>query len=230
MGISCSVEKQAGFYGTGAVITPDGYIITSTTVVPAGADDIKVFLDGRKILKAKLVESHKELEATLLKVEAKDLACFPVAREVPAVGQRAFTFSNANDMMRMGSRASFSMGVFSGYYEVEDMGGESGYHGPAIETTAAVNPGSDGGPIVNQRGQLCGILSLNSSPSRWQGIGVPIMQILEQFQEFKAGKLKVSFEPVAAAPAGKELDVAGRRGPRTQRLPGGRDRQAEVSP
>ena len=52
VGIACSQEKQAGFYGTGAVITPDGYIITSTTVVPAGADEIKVYFDGPKVLKA----------------------------------------------------------------------------------------------------------------------------------------------------------------------------------
>lgn len=227
VGISCSVEKQAGFYGTGAVITPDGHIITSTTVVPAGADEIKVYFDGPKILKAKIVETNKGLEATLLKVDAKDLACFPVAREMPAVGQRAFTFSNANDMMGMGSRAAFSMGVFSGVYEVEDLGGESGYHGPAIETSAAVNPGSDGGPIVNQCGQLCGILSLNSSPRRWQGISVPIMKLLEQFTAVKTGKLKLSFEPLAAAPATAELESLAASAER-QRLPGRRHGAAEV--
>ena len=199
VGVACRQEKQAGYYGTGAVITPDGYILTSTTVVPVGADEIKVHFDGPKILAARIIESHKEFEATLLKVDARDLAFFPVAREMPSVGQRAFTFSNAHEVMQLGSRASFSMGVFSGVYDVEDLGGESGYHGPAIETSAAVNPGSDGGPIVNQCGQLCGILSLNSSPRRWQGIGVPIMQLLEQFRAFKEGKLKLSFEPLTAA-------------------------------
>ena len=206
VGIACSLEKQAGFYGTGAVITPDGYVITSTTVVPAGADDIKVFFDGPKTLKAKIVESNKQLEATLLKVDAKDLPCFPVAREIPVVGQRAFTFSNANDMVQQGSRVSFSMGVFSGIYELQDLGGESGYHGPAIETSAAVNPGSDGGPIVNQSGQLCGILSLNSSPLRWQGTGVPIMHVLEQFQAMKSGKLKLSFDPLVATPVSDDIE------------------------
>jgi len=206
VGIACSQEKQAGYYGTGAVITADGYIVTSTTVVPPGADEIRVHFDGPKILKARIIETNKQFEATLLKVDAKDLAFFPLAREVPAVGQQAFTFSNANDMMQTGSRASFSMGVVSGVYDVEDLGGESGYHGPAIETSAAVNPGSDGGPIVNQCGQLCGVLSLNSSPRRWQGIGVPIMPLVEQFQAFKDGKLKVSFQPLAAAADGDELE------------------------
>ena len=191
VGIACSQERQAGYYGTGAVITPDGYIITSTTVVPAGADEIKVHFDGLKSFTARIIESHKELEATLLKVDARDLAFFPVAREMPSVGQRAFTFSNAHDMMQMGSRAAFSMGVISGVYDVEDLGGESGYHGPAIETSAAVNPGSDGGPIVNQCGQLCGILSLNSSPRRWQGIGVPIMQASGTVSRFQGRQTQV---------------------------------------
>ena len=149
-------------------------------------------------------------------------------RKIPAVGQRAFTFSNANGMMQMGSRASFSMGIVSGVYEVEDLGGESGYHGPAIETTAAVNPGSDGGPIVNQYGQLCGILSLNSSPRRWQGIGVPIMQLLQQFRVFKEGKLKVEFRAVGRGAGRWRGGVAGRLCPRRQQLPGGRHRPTEV--
>ena len=86
VGVTCRVDKQANFFGTGAVLTPDGYIITSTTVVPTGAEEIEVFLNGPRTLKARIVESDQELEATLLKVDAQGLACFPVAREMPAVG------------------------------------------------------------------------------------------------------------------------------------------------
>ena len=207
VGIACSQGKQAGYFGTGAVITADGYIITSTTVVPAEADKIEIHFDGPRILTARIVESHKEIEATLVKVDAKDLSFFPLAREMPSVGQRAFTFSNAHDVMDMGSRASFSMGVVSGVYDIEDFGGESGYHGAAIETSAAVNPGSDGGPIVNSRGQLCAILSLNSSPLRWQGIGVPIMQLLEKFRAFKEGKLKLSFDALITGSSGDDMKL-----------------------
>lgn len=72
-------------------------------------------------------------------------------------------------MLRLSGRASFSMGHVSGIYEVKNQGGESLYSGMAIETSAAVNPGADGGPILNDLGQLCGIISLNVSASRWQG-------------------------------------------------------------
>ena len=42
VGMACSQAEPGGLLGSGAVITPDGYIITSTTVVPAAADEIKV--------------------------------------------------------------------------------------------------------------------------------------------------------------------------------------------
>ena len=142
VGIVCNRQKYESFYGAGAILSPDGYIITSTTVVPAGAEEIKVYFDGAAVHNAKIVETSDDLEATVLKIGARDLPCFPVTREVPELGTAAFTFSNAHNTMEMGGRASFSMGVVSGYFEVENLGGESCYHGPAIETSAAVNPGS----------------------------------------------------------------------------------------
>ena len=63
VGIYCSKEKYASFYGTGAVISPDGLVVTSTTVVPAGADEIKVVFAGPEIRDAKIVEVNEALEA-----------------------------------------------------------------------------------------------------------------------------------------------------------------------
>ncbi len=88
------------------------------------------------------------------------------------------------------------MGVVSGLYEIQDQGGESLYAGLALETSAAVNPGSDGGPIVNQAGQLCAIVSLNFSPLRWQGVGVPITELSTKLESLKAGKVKSSTDPL----------------------------------
>ena len=100
----------------------------------------------------------------------------PQATYAPKVGQPAYAFGNAFNLIRLSGRACTKMqplGIISGIYLAENQGGESLYAGPAIETTAAINPGSDGGPIINHRGQLSGIISLNVSPLRWQGIGVP---------------------------------------------------------
>jgi S1-C subfamily serine protease len=201
VGLSSMKDQYDTYMGTGAVLSPDGYILTSTTVVPAGATKIKAVFDGGVVREAKIAEVREDLEATLIKVEAAGLECFAPARKLPAVGQPAYTFSNAHNAMSINGRALVSAGLVSGLYRVENLGGESVYAGSAIETSAAINPGSDGGPIVDGQGQLCGIVSLNISPLRWQGLGVPMPELLAQLQKLKSGEVKMRDAPLLAQPA-----------------------------
>jgi S1-C subfamily serine protease len=208
VGIYCRKDDYASYFGTGAVVTADGHILTSTTVVPAGAEKIEVIFQDFTAREGTIVETNDPLETTLIKVDAQNLPHFPLARELPAVGTRAFTTSNANNVLRLSGRASFSKGHISGIYEVKDLGGESLYAGMAIETTAAVNPGSDGGPILNEWGQLCGIISLNVSASRWQGVGVPTKEILARLEAFKSDKVKPTFDPLMQPAISDEATAA----------------------
>ncbi|HND52979.1 MAG TPA: trypsin-like peptidase domain-containing protein, partial [Pirellulaceae bacterium] len=201
VGIYCKKEDFSSFFGTGAVVTADGHVLTSTTVVPPGATEIEVVFADFVVRPGKIIETNETLETTLLKVEATGLPFLAVAKEMPEVGSRAYTLSNANNVTRINGQASFSQGLISGIYEVPNQGGESLYSGIAIETTAAVNPGTDGGPILNENGQLCAVVSLNVSPSRWQGVGVPTKQLLERFDAFKNQAVKLSHEPLVPSPA-----------------------------
>jgi S1-C subfamily serine protease len=198
VGLSCETDQYDSYMGTGAVLSPDGYILTSTTVVPPGATKIKAIFYGGVVREAKIVETREDLEATLVKVEATGLECLPPARKLPAVGEPVYAFSNAHHAMSINGRALVSAGVVSGLYRVENQGGESVYAGSAIETSAAINPGSDGGPIVDGQGQLCGIVSLNVSPLRWQGLGVPMPELLAGLPKLKSGEVKLRDAPPAA--------------------------------
>ena len=200
VGLYCKKDGYASFFGTGTVIAEDGHILTSTTVIPPGAEEIMVVFANFTRRQGSIVESNEQLETTLLKVDGLGLAYLPLANEFPMVGTRAFTTSNANNVVLVSGTASFSMGHVSGLYEVKNLGGESLYSGLAIETTAAVNPGSDGGPIINDRGQLCGVISLNVSPSRWQGVGVPTKVILERLESFKSERVKPRRDPIFEKP------------------------------
>ena len=204
VGISSTAADGTGvFSGTGTIVTPSGHILTSTSVVPPGATEIKVMLPGFRPRRATLVAADAALAASLIKVEGSDLPCLPLARDVPAIGELAYTASDVDQVMRTSARASFSRGLVSGRYDVEPQG-ESPYAGPVIETTAAVNPGSDGGPLVDARGRLCGVISLGVAPQRWQGVAVPTAVLLERFAPLRSAEVPLSFEPpadLAADPA-----------------------------
>ncbi len=201
VGIYYSHNEYISYYGTGVVISPDGYILTSTTVIPPDSEgDIEIHFGDHTEKIAKLVESNKKVEASLLKVDATGLTHLPVASRLPSLGERAYSFGNARHIMRVSSQASFSAGRISGIYTVSGNTGLSSYEGLAIETDAAVNPGQDGGPLLNSKGQLAGIISLSFSDARWLGVAVPITRICKSLDTIKSGRVNLSSYPLVDPP------------------------------
>jgi S1-C subfamily serine protease len=193
VGITCQVDG-GGFQGSGAVITPAGHVLTATSVVPEGATDILVVLPGHAAAPARLVASDDPLGVAVLQVEADGLAHLPLAADLPAVGDVACTAGDVERTLATDGRAAFSRGIVSGLYDVAPQG-DSTYDGLAIETTAAVNQGSDGGPLIDAAGRLCGVIMLGVSPRRWQGVAVPTEVLLRRFKPLADRTL-----PIATAP------------------------------
>ncbi len=186
VGIECQADVFSRHTGSGVVISADGHILTATSVVPPGATQIKVAFPGFVPREASLVASDTSLAVSLVKVAAADLPFLPLARGLPEIGCTVFTAGDVEDSMRTNGRASFSRGIVSGIYEVPS-GPEADYAGIAIETTAAVNPNSDGGPLVDAGGAVCGVITLGVRPLRWQGTAVPSQVLLERFAPFATG-------------------------------------------
>jgi S1-C subfamily serine protease len=202
VGIYCEVDPHEKYYGTGAIVTSDGHILTSTTVVPAGSKKIQVyFATDHSRRTAEIVEIKDAIESTLLKVNARGLPFLHVSDDPPRVGERAYTFGNAHSMIRLGDKASFSTGLVSGYYHVKSDDNQSSYVGLALESDAAINPGQDGGPLLDSRGRLAGIISLSCADARWQGMAVPIGLIRKGLDAIRDGRVKLgTASPVKPPP------------------------------
>jgi S1-C subfamily serine protease len=165
VGIRCEgADAFINHSGTGIVVSPSGHVLTATSVVPPGARKIRVTFPGFVVRDATIVAVDEKLAAALIKVDAEgSLPFLPVARELPAVGTTAYTASDVENALLTNGRASFSRGIVSGIYDVPKHP-EATYAGTAIETTAAVNPGSDGGPLVDEAGRVCGVITLGTLP------------------------------------------------------------------
>lgn len=198
VGIKSKADTFSSNTGTGVIVSPDGHILTATSVVPVGARDISVLLPGFVRREAVVVAADAKLAVTLLKVDATDLPYLPLARELPEVGATVYSAGDVEDSMLTNGRASFSRGIVSGIYDVPACP-EADYAGVAIETTAAVNPGSDGGPLVDATGAVCGVITLGVLPLRWQGTAVPSQVLLERFSPLATKGVVTSRQ--AAAPA-----------------------------
>ena len=167
--VSIEAEASDGYSaGTGVVLTRDGYIITNAHVV-AGARDVRVLLHSNRILPASLVGFDAVEDLAVLKVEAEDLtpAQFGDSNDL-RIGEPVAALGDS-----LGYRATFTDGIVSALdREVE----VEGVTMALIQTSAAINYGNSGGPLLNQYGQVMGIntIKIVSEDGSAEGLGFAI--------------------------------------------------------
>lgn len=167
--VSIESEDDRGYSaGTGVVLTQDGYIITNAHVV-AGAKAVTVLLPSNRTLPASLVGFDAVEDLAVLKVEASGLTparfgdsnALRIGEPVAALGDS------------LGYRATFTDGIVSALdreVEVDDI------NMALIQTSAAINYGNSGGPLLNQYGQVVGIntVKIVSEDGSAEGLGFAI--------------------------------------------------------
>ncbi len=174
--------------GTGVIISPDGYIVTNNHVVQ-GATDIRVTLNDRRILPAKLIGTDPLTDLAVIKIEGSNFPSVPWGDSTQLhPGQTVLAFGNP-----YGFRFTVTRGIVSALNRPNPEA-DARKPGEYIQTDAAINPGNSGGPLVNVRGEVVGINTFLISPSgSFAGMGFAIpTQIVEPTvaQLMKNGKVE----------------------------------------
>ncbi|NAS23609.1 trypsin-like serine protease [Herbidospora sp. NEAU-GS84] len=140
--------------GTGVIANADGTILTAAHVV-AGASSIEVaYTDGSRT-PAKVAASDAKKDIATLLPERLPGTLVPATLGGGAqVGDDVVAIGNP-----LGLTLSTSTGVVSGLNR--EVAGTEGH----IQFDATVNPGSSGGPLVNDRGQVIGIVVSLANPT-----------------------------------------------------------------
>lgn len=141
--------------GSGAIIRPDGYIVTNYHVIESAEDITVTLADGQTFL-AEVVGRDPEGDLAVIKIEANDLPTLQFGRsEMVRVGDWVIAVGNALGL-RGGSSVTIGIVSALGRTILTDPQ-RSTYLFDTIQTDAAINPGNSGGPLVNLRGELVGI-------------------------------------------------------------------------
>lgn len=144
-------QPQVGF-GSGVIISKDGYIITNNHVI-AGATEISVTLNDNKEYVATIVGADPETDIALIKIERED-------------DFKYVSFGNSDDLqvgewvLAVGNPFNLTSTVTAGIVSAKNRAnivGETKSLQSFIQVDAAVNPGNSGGALVNTRGELVGI-------------------------------------------------------------------------
>ncbi|MCL1806447.1 MAG: trypsin-like peptidase domain-containing protein [Oscillospiraceae bacterium] len=211
--------------GTGIIITEDGYILTNNHVVE-GARGIKVILHDGGEYSADLIGNDRLSDLAVIKIKASGLT--------PAEFGDSDAMEHGDPVAAIGNplgielRNTITAGIISGVNRditLEDSGGDITM--TVLQTNCAVNPGNSGGPLLNEYGQVIGIISskiMGSASSTVEGLGfaipsntaAPLVTQLIEYGYIRGRPalgitIELTYRPTAFMPPGVCVDTVNER-------------------
>jgi serine protease Do len=168
--------------GSGFIISADGYVLTSNHLVE-DAEKVEVELSDDRKFTAEIKGTDPETDLALIKIDAENLPYLELAdSDKLEVGEWVLAIGNP-----FGLRRTVTEGIVSAT-------GRSGLglttYEDFIQTTAAINFGNSGGPLINLDGEVVGINSaiVGSTGNIGIGFAVPINMAKAILPQLKKGE------------------------------------------
>ncbi|QSG05739.1 S1C family serine protease [Halapricum desulfuricans] len=142
--------------GTGWVYDTDGRLVTNEHVVRNATDVFVRFRTGDwRSATVRAEDVYSDLAVLRPESVPDSAAALPLRRQDPPIGEEVLAIGNP-----FGFSGSVSSGIVSGLNRSLPATAGSGFSIPdAIQTDAPVNPGNSGGPLVDLRGSVVGVIN-----------------------------------------------------------------------
>jgi len=158
--------EQIGM-GTGFVIASEGLIATNFHVITEGRPFTVEMSSGRKLPVLAIESSDRNSDLALLRVDVGETELPALALSddsLPSQGSRVLAFGNP-----LGMRDSVVTGIVSAIQEIDDR--------KMIQLAIPTQPGNSGGPLIDSKGQVIGIINMKSAIDDNLGFAIPINQL-----------------------------------------------------
>ena len=186
--------------GSGVIVHKDGYIVTNYHVVDK-ASHIEITLNNRKEYLAEVVGTDPTSDLALMKIEASDLPflVFGDSDDVE-VGEWVLAVGNP-----FGLQSTVTAGIISAKARNIDLTEVNNHIESLIQSDVVINPGSSGGALINEKGELMGInTAIISASGNYEGISfaVPanvarkVVFDLKQFGAVQRAKMGITLRDV----------------------------------
>ena len=191
-------------YGSGVVISPDGYIVTNNHVVE-GANKIEVTFNDKHKRTATIIGNDPSTDLALIKVEAENLEYLTFAdSDEVRVGEWVLAVGNPFNLT-----STVTAGIVSAKARNINILGDGSSIESFIQTDAAINPGNSGGALVDMDVNLIGInAAIASRTGSYEGysFAIPsniVKKVVEDFLQY--GTLQRAYLGVSIVEITEEL-------------------------
>lgn len=171
--------------GSGFVFDEKGHVVTCSSVVlddeRQPLKDIEVILANGKRIKAKLIGSDDISDLAVLKI--------PADQAPPPLPLGTSTSLKVGDWVAaigyaFGLSHSITAGIVSAVRSADEMNASHGL----ILSDAAINPGCNGGPLLDTSGRVVGINLIPGQEEGSMGLAIPIEDALKLLEILKSGR------------------------------------------
>ena len=195
-----SEQSEGASIGTGVIMTSDGYIITNAHVI-SGGKSCWVALDTGVTYEVNLVGFDEEEDLAVLKADPQNP--LPAAEfgnsDLVQVGDTAYAIGNP---LGVELRGTMTNGIISAVNRAVEVDGKTM---TLLQTSAALNNGNSGGPLINEYGQVIGINTMkigaftDSAGVEGLGFAIPsstVKEVAEQLisQGYVSGRPTLGLE------------------------------------
>ena len=198
------------YWGSGVIMSEDGYILTNAHVISGTSFASVMTVDGTEY-DARLVGEDIQGDLAILKIDAEGL--------IPAEFGMSDELRVGDSVAAIGNPVSpeLTRTLTSGIVSAMDRDVFFNGHMMAfIQTDAAINEGSSGGPLLNMYGQVVGITNMKFSAELYEtsieGIGFAIpASTVKLISDQLYARGSVSGRPGIGITAGSVPDTASRK-------------------
>ncbi|GAB3971821.1 hypothetical protein GCM10028806_22730 [Spirosoma terrae] len=168
--------------GSGFMLTSDGYMVTNNHII-GGADSIYVQSQSGEVYKARVVHADQAHDLAILQL--CDDSAFRPLPPIPYsfdshqtdLGERVFTLGYPREEIVYGE----------GY-----LSSGTGFRGDstAYQVAIGVNPGNSGGPLLDEKGNVIGIISGKQTTSEGVSFAIKTNYLFKALNNISADSLK----------------------------------------
>jgi len=172
--------------GSGFIIHPSGYVLTNNHVIE-NAEQISVLMYDGKDFPVAVVARDWKYDLSLLKIDGggREFPALPMG-DSNRIGPGDYVIAVGNPM---GLGNTVTAGIVSQTdRNLSGVSKEEAANLRFIQTDAAINPGSSGGPLITLSGAWVGINTLGAAEATGIGFAVPGSYVREFLDRVRAGE------------------------------------------